>query len=253
MQLTSLALALVAAVSVVSAYPIKGDGVRCRSGPGTSYKIVKSYNKGADVKITCQAYGENISGDNIWDKTSDGCYVSDYYVKTGTTRLANTPICGSSSGGGSSSGSSAYNGKIKRSEVIARGQYWINRHVPYSMSKTYPDQQGRKYRTDCSGFVSMALHTLSPGYNTVSLLNVVKAISWSSIKPGDLVGTLGVGTNGNGGHVTLFLSWADSAHKHYHSLECRGTAYGCVAYTRAVGWGEAGHVAKPYRYIRIVD
>jgi hypothetical protein len=248
MQLTNLALLLAAAVSTVTAYPIKADDVHCREGPGTNYKIVKSYKKDTDVKLSCQAYGEDINGDTLWDKTTDGCYVSDYYVKTGTSSPVTT-ICGSSSGGGGSS----YNGKISRAEIMSRGEYWISRHVPYSMEKTYPDPEGRKYRTDCSGFVSMAVHTLSPGYTTVSLLDVVKEIEWSDLKPGDMVGTLGVGTGGSGGHVTLFKSWVDSSHKEYNTLECRGTAYGCVAYKRPVGWKEGSHTAKPYRYIRVTD
>lgn len=246
MQLTSLALTLAAAVSMVAAYPISGDNVNCRSGPGTSYSVVKTYKKGVDVKLTCQTHGENINGDTLWDKTTDGCYVADYYVKTGTSSMV-TGECG---GGG---GTSSYEGKIKRAEIISRGEYWISRHVPYSMNAVYPDPQGRKYRTDCSGFVSMALHAMAPGYSTVTLPQIAREIKWSELKPGDFVGTLGAGTGGAAGHVTLFKSWADSAHKEYNTLECRGTAYGCVAYKRPVGWTDGGHVSKPYRYIHVVD
>ncbi|KAK9367268.1 hypothetical protein V1509DRAFT_640758 [Lipomyces kononenkoae] len=86
-----------------SGYPIKGDNVNCRSGPGTSYSVVKQYNKGQDVSITCQAPGTDINGDNLWDKTTDGCYVSDYYVSTGTSNYV-TGQCGGGSGGGSGGG-----------------------------------------------------------------------------------------------------------------------------------------------------
>ncbi|EAQ88979.1 predicted protein [Chaetomium globosum CBS 148.51] len=222
MQLTSLVLTLAAAISTVAAYPITGNDVNCRSGPDTSYKSVKTYKKGADVKLTCQTYGESINGNAIWDKTSDGCYVSDYYVKTGSNSMV-TKECPIAGGGGGSQ----YNGPINRTEIISRGRYWVSRKVPYSMSKTYPDQQGRKYRTDCSGF-------------------------WADLKPGDFVGTLGEGTAGAAGHVTLFLSWADSAHKAYNTLECRGT-YGCVQYKRNVGWKSGGFTAKPYRYTRVIN
>lgn len=78
-----LAAALLQAASFVSAYPIKADGVRCRSGPSTSFAVKKTYAKGKDVKVSCQTTGESINGNNIWDKTQDGCYVADYYVKTG--------------------------------------------------------------------------------------------------------------------------------------------------------------------------
>jgi hypothetical protein len=98
------ALTFAAIAPIVTAYPITGDGVNCRSGPGTSYSVVKSYKKGADVSITCQAPGTDVKGDSIWDKTADGCYVADYYVKTGSSSYV-TKNCddnGSGSGGGSS-------------------------------------------------------------------------------------------------------------------------------------------------------
>jgi SH3 domain protein len=151
MKLTSIFLTLAAAVSMVTAYPITGEGVNCRSGPGTSYKVIKSYKKGTDVKISCQIKGESINGNNLWDKTQDGCYVSDYYVKTGSNSMVTKQCSSSGSGGSGSSGKSSYQGKITRDEIIERGMYWINKKVPYSQSAYYPDPQGRKYRTDCSG------------------------------------------------------------------------------------------------------
>lgn len=249
MQLiVALTLTLAAAVSRVAAYPITDNNVNCRSGPGTSHGVVRSYNKGHDVTLTCQTYGENIFGNSLWDKTTDGCYVSDYYVHTGTPNMV-VKECGSSGGGG---GTSSYQGTIKRSEIISRGRYWTSRHVPYSMQRTYPDPQGRNYRTDCSGFVSMALHASAPGYNTVSLPSIAKSIGWNDLKPGDFVGTLGAGTGGADGHVTLFLSWVDSSRKAYNSLECKGTD-GCVQWKRSVGWKVGSHTAKPYRYTKVVD
>ncbi|KAL2160786.1 hypothetical protein VTH06DRAFT_983 [Thermothelomyces fergusii] len=84
------------AVSVTSAYPVTAEtGLQCRTGPGTSYSAVKAYPKGYDIKISCQTTGTSINGNNIWDKTQDGCYVADYYVKTGTNGFITTK-CGSS-------------------------------------------------------------------------------------------------------------------------------------------------------------
>lgn len=245
MHFTNLAVAFAAAFSMANAYAISGDGVNCRTGPSTNDAVVTTYARGHDVTLTCQTHGEEIKGSTIWDKTSDGCYVTDYYVKTGSSGMVTKDCSGGSSGGGG--GSSSYEGKISRKEIISRGEFWVSRHVPYSMNAEYPDPNGRKYRTDCSGFVSMALHAYSPGYNTVSLPDIAKPISWEDLQPGDLVGTLGPGTGGAAGHVTLFHSWADSSHKEYNTLECRGT-YGCVAYKRAVGWKDGSFTAKPYRY-----
>lgn len=83
-----LTTALAATGASAASYPIKEDGVRCRSGPGTSYDIKKTYNAGDKVTLSCYKTGTSVSGNTYWDKTSDGCYVSDYYVKTGST----TPV-----------------------------------------------------------------------------------------------------------------------------------------------------------------
>ncbi|KAK4248929.1 hypothetical protein C7999DRAFT_30619 [Corynascus novoguineensis] len=87
------------AFSVTNAYPVTADGLTCRSGPGTSYAAKKTYPKGFDIKISCQTSGTSVNGNNIWDKTQDGCYVADYYVKTGVNGYVTTK-CGSSGGGG---------------------------------------------------------------------------------------------------------------------------------------------------------
>ncbi|KAG6977883.1 protein YraJ [Fusarium oxysporum f. sp. conglutinans] len=84
MKFTTLcAYALAFFSTGVHSYPVTSDNLNCRSGPGTAFAIKKSYKKGQDVTITCQTQGDNVEGNSIWDKTSDGCYVADKYVKTG--------------------------------------------------------------------------------------------------------------------------------------------------------------------------
>lgn len=97
----------------------------------------------------------------------------------------------------------------------------------------------------------MALHSSAPGRTTTSLLQISKSISWASLMPGDFVGTLGAGTGGSGGHVTLFVRWANSGKTRYIGYECRGTAYGCVQHERPIKWKVGSHVAKPYRYTNV--
>ncbi|KAL2870138.1 putative NlpC/P60-like cell-wall peptidase [Aspergillus lucknowensis] len=246
-MLASFTLALAAMASVASAgYPIKADDVNCRAGPSTDDDVVTTYSEGTEVDLQCQTFGESVMGTNIWDKTTDDCYVIDYYVKTGTVGMV-TDDCN-----GGSNGTSEYQGEITREEIISRGQFWVAAHVPYSMTGSYPDPQGRSYRTDCSGYVSMALHAWAPGYNTVSLPEVAEAIEWEDLQPGDFVGTLGDGTANAAGHVTLFYSWTDDDHTEYNTLECQG-GNGCVTDVREVGWGVGDFTAKPYRYTRLKE
>ncbi|KAH7150622.1 hypothetical protein DER46DRAFT_664579 [Fusarium sp. MPI-SDFR-AT-0072] len=69
--------------TTVHSYPVTSDNLNCYSVPGTAFSIKKSYKKGQDITIICQTEGDNVGGNYIWDKTSDGCYVADKYVKTG--------------------------------------------------------------------------------------------------------------------------------------------------------------------------
>ncbi|KAI7763387.1 hypothetical protein LZL87_010452 [Fusarium oxysporum] len=73
------------AVAPSTAFLITDEGVRCRSGPTTSHDIQRQFAKGTDVTITCQTEGTYIEGNALWDKTTFGCYVSDYYVATGSS------------------------------------------------------------------------------------------------------------------------------------------------------------------------
>ncbi|MER6100148.1 SH3 domain-containing protein [Streptomyces sp. NPDC001728] len=65
-----------------------GYRVNVRSGPGTQYAIVRVLPLDATVAITCQKYGEWITGPygttRIWDSIAPGEYVSDAYVHTGS-------------------------------------------------------------------------------------------------------------------------------------------------------------------------
>ncbi len=99
--------------------------------------------------------------------------------------------------------------KISRSEVIARAQYWVYKGPSYTQTGSYyPDPDGRGYRRDCSGFVSMAWHLGDdpdtahfPGHSGVSKLS-----SRTDMQPGDMFDDV------TDGHMVLFSNWEDSAH-----------------------------------------
>ena len=65
-----------------------GVQLNVRSGPGTDYGIVRVLPAGSKVPVYCQTPGTTVSGyygtSNIWDNISNGQYVSDTYVHTGS-------------------------------------------------------------------------------------------------------------------------------------------------------------------------
>lgn len=197
--LVAISLALLPGIN---AYPVKTDGLNCRSGPGTSNKVVKTYKKNQDVSITCQTTGTSVEGNNIWDKTSDGCYVADYYIKTGTDGYV-TKKCDSGGGGGSGN-----SGKGKDIVAAARTQ----KGVPYVWGGGGCDGKS-KGGFDCSGLTQYALckalkkkipRVAQDQYNATKM---GKRIPRSQAKEGDL---LFWGTNGNCKtgvvHVGIFIN-----------------------------------------------
>lgn len=98
---------------------------------------------------------------------------------------------------------------ITRSDVLTRARTgWPMGGVPYSQSTEWADG----YRQDCSGFVAMALGITSEpwgGPNTAQLVTAgyVHSIAVDDLKAGDLIGRLGPGTEGDAGHVQVFVSW----------------------------------------------
>jgi uncharacterized protein YraI len=66
--------------------------LNARSGPGTSYPVVKTYQPGATVAVACQAPGSAVASTKVWDKLTDGTYVTDYYISTPSKAGYSTPI-----------------------------------------------------------------------------------------------------------------------------------------------------------------
>ncbi|KAK9695737.1 hypothetical protein K7432_012809 [Basidiobolus ranarum] len=80
-------------------FPINDNGVRVRSGPGTSFSQVGTLNKGDKVTIQCQGSGESVNGYNVWDKLTNGNWVFDKYVETGSQYVSGIPKCDEGNGG----------------------------------------------------------------------------------------------------------------------------------------------------------
>ncbi|MDT9697236.1 SH3 domain-containing protein [Streptomyces sp. P17] len=65
-----------------------GVRLNVRNGPGTNYDIVRVLPEGSRVPIYCQMPGTTVTGpygtSKIWDNISNGEFVSDAYVNTGS-------------------------------------------------------------------------------------------------------------------------------------------------------------------------
>ncbi len=136
---------------------------------------------------------------------------------------------------------------ISRDTVIKRAKTWLTavdgHQVPYSQAKTF---QG--YRTDCSGYVAMALQYSKPGTNTVGLASssYTNKIKMASLKKGDLI----IDANGSNTtrHVVIFEKWTSSAHKSYVAYEQRGS-HGTDHRTLSYGVGSDEYDAyRPKKY-----
>jgi hypothetical protein len=123
-----------------------------------------------------------------------------------------------------------------RKAVMQRAKTWVDAGVPY-------DQQGwlKNYRTDCSGFVSMAWG-LDSSYVTWSLPEVAKPIAKEDLQPGDII----LNTER---HVVLFAGWADKSHDSYVVYEEAGLPHKAIK--RVVSYPydtPTRDQYKPYRY-----
>lgn len=105
-----------------------------------------------------------------------------------------------------------------RKTAIQRAFTWYDANVPYSQSKYH---QG--YRTDCSGFVSMAWQT-GTSYTTASFSSgggdSFALASYDKLVPGDAL----VRRKNGKGHIVLFLGWNNSAKTSACVIEQNSTA-----------------------------
>jgi hypothetical protein len=110
-----------------------------------------------------------------------------------------------------------YGGRISSATVMLRAADWLRRAVPYSQDNRrarWDLGHGRRYRSDCSGFVSMAwaLDPNRPGLGrapvTWELPAYATRTTWSGLRSGDILLKLVPGHRG-GEHVELFERWAD--------------------------------------------
>jgi uncharacterized protein YraI len=66
--------------------------LNARTGPSTSYPIASTYAPGSAVSVVCQAPGSTVASTSVWDKLTDGTYVTDYYVSTPSNTGYSAPL-----------------------------------------------------------------------------------------------------------------------------------------------------------------
>jgi hypothetical protein len=160
--------------------------------------------------------------------------------------------------GGAVSAKSRIGGTISRSEVISRAKYWYTHRgsIPYNGGAAYRDPDGHhKYRQDCSGYVSMALHISPSGIgapSTVSLPQYGKKLgSRRDMKKGDYTGILGNGTAGAAGHVRLFEKWSSKSAGTYWAYDFGSTPVKHAKYKLSSDAPRNGIGWSAYRYKKI--
>ncbi|NGN68417.1 hypothetical protein G5C51_31535 [Streptomyces sp. A7024] len=146
---------------------------------------------------------------------------------------------------------SAVNQPISRGEVIDRAESWVNKGLTYTVTgETAPDPQGKPYRKDCSGYVSMAWHLdRSRVVSTdMSIALVASDISHEigkdQLQPGDALVKWDQ-------HVRLFERWTNAEHTRYLAYDFGATPVKHQEYT----WNGPDDYQnyQAFRYNRITD
>jgi cell wall-associated NlpC family hydrolase len=142
---------------------------------------------------------------------------------------------------------------IRRSEIIERAESWLRPTVPYSTNKFHHNEFGI-YRTDCSGYVSMAWGLSGVpldrrgGLDTLGLAGVSESIERDDLRAGDIL----LRTEGSRliRHVAIFHEWADDDGAAYWGFEQSGgtgTVHRLVSYPYD---GQEHYL--PRRYLNVI-
>jgi uncharacterized protein YraI len=66
--------------------------LNARSGPSTAYPVVRSYAPGANLPTVCQTPGSRVGTTGVWNKLTNGAYVTDFYVDTPSDTSYSAPL-----------------------------------------------------------------------------------------------------------------------------------------------------------------
>jgi len=76
-------IGLAGPVAAVTGYNVIGTAyLNMHTGPSLSAPVVGALANGTALDITCQTTGSTVLGSAIWDRLSNGYYISDWYTTT---------------------------------------------------------------------------------------------------------------------------------------------------------------------------
>lgn len=144
---------------------------------------------------------------------------------------------------------------IRRSMIIERAESWLRPFVAYSQTRFHQNEYGA-YRTDCSGYVSMAwnLPGIPPdrhgGLDTIGLAQVSMQINKDELSAGDIV-LRTAGTNATR-HVTVFHEWATGDRTSYWAFE-QASGINTVHRKIAYPYDHSGRHYLPFRNRSVIS
>ncbi|BCJ63671.1 FG-GAP-like repeat-containing protein [Polymorphospora rubra] len=129
-----------------------------------------------------------------------------------------------------------------RDEILARARTWVDVGVPYSQAAYH-----NGYRTDCSGYVSMAWN-LPTSLNTGNLDQIADRISYHELRPGDML--MYHYDEPWEGHAAIFVGWTGAVGGDFRIYEQTTPS------TKNRTWSAAGYsrsLFQPYRYRHVIE
>jgi len=73
-------------------YQVTATTVNERTGPGSSFAVVRTLSSGSLAWVSCQRAGSLVGTTAVWDRLDDGNYVTDSYIATGNATGYTAPI-----------------------------------------------------------------------------------------------------------------------------------------------------------------
>lgn len=151
-----------------------------------------------------------------------------------------------------------WNEEISRDRVMERAFFWVDNPREYSMensSQGIEQDPNVLWRTDCSGFVSMALgirHSDNPTGLTTETLHpdggygISSSVSRGDLLPGDFLILKNADSGSGIGHVVLFNGWASETTYYAAEQTTPRTTNQTRTYATDINNGYA-----PFRYSKI--